>query len=39
MFNILRGIVGPAIKYLGPIVAGWGLQKLFNSNTVKSILP
>lgn len=29
MFNLLRGVVGPAVKFLGPIVAGWGLNKLF----------
>lgn len=39
MFNALKGIVGPAVKYLGPSVASWGLNKLFTSNMLQSIVP
>lgn len=39
MFNALKGVVGPAVKYLGPAVASWGLNKLFTSNMLQSIVP
>ncbi len=39
MFNLLKGIAGPAIKYLGSSVAGWGLNKLLSSNIAQSIIP
>lgn len=39
MFGLLKGLVGPAIKYLGPAVAGWGLNKFFSSNLVNSVVP
>lgn len=39
MFGLLKNFVGPAIKYLGPAVAGWGLNKFFNSNMFNSIVP
>lgn len=39
MFAALSGLVGPAIKHLAPILAGWGVNKLFNSTMVKKAVP
>lgn len=39
MFTLLKGLAGPAIKYLGPAVANWGLNKLFSSNMMNSVIP
>lgn len=39
MFSLLKGLVGPAIKYLGPAVASWGINKLFTSNMANTYIP
>lgn len=39
MFGMLSSIVGPSIKHLAPILAGWGLNKLFNSGMIKNNVP
>jgi hypothetical protein len=39
MFAALSSIIGPAIKHLAPVLAGWGVNKLFNSTMAKNVIP